>query len=105
MKVCSVNIAAGPGWHINNLANQIINGKIAINLNRMCSRLDTPDAEFYNVFSQLKSHSITKTPQDKIIVELGGVVGDKHFNPPVSLEFNQISILTIERYRVEQVTQ
>jgi len=77
-------------------------------LHALCSRLDTANEEFYRLFAQLKSFSIAKLPQDKIALEPGGVVGDRHFSTPgvrmvddkfFKIEaFSQVSILSKERY-------
>jgi hypothetical protein len=107
MKVCSVNLADGIRVASDQIVRDTLNN-LALRLNKLCIQLDTPNEEFYHLFAQLKSVGITKTPQEKITVEPGGVIGDRHFGPPDVrsidgkfydvMPFNQISFLSKERY-------
>ena len=108
MRVCSVNLAAGSPRIESGTADRLAMNNLALELHALCNRLDTANEEFYRLFAQLKSFSITKLPQDKIALEPGGVVGDRHFSTPgtrmvddkfFKIEaFNQVSILSKERY-------
>ena len=108
MKVCSVNLAAGSPRVESGTAERLAINNLALELHALCNRLDTANEEFYRLFAQLKSFSITKLPQDKISLEPGGVVGDRHFAIPgvrmvddkfFKIEgFSQVSILSEERY-------
>ena len=77
MKVASVNLSNDKPDRQNNLA---------VSLYKLCVQLPAPNQEFYNIFEQLKSSSITKTPQEKVKLEPGGVVGDRHYMPDVKIK-------------------
>lgn len=108
MKVCSVNLANGSPRTESYIIDRDAVNNLALELHGLCNRLDTPNEEFYRIFAQLRSVSITKIPQEKITLEPGGVVGDRHFSIPELKQvddnffkieaFSQVSLLSKERY-------
>lgn len=104
MKVCSVNLCSselGP-------ARTTQDNSLSVELQRLCLQLSSPNKEFYRIFDQLQSSSITKLPQPSITLQPGGVVGDRHFRSDVVRNvdgkffnlssYRQVSILSRERY-------
>lgn len=103
MKVVSVNLSSDKP---NRQPDRQID--LALVLYKLCVQLPEPNQEFYNIFDQLKSSSITKTPQQKITLSPGGVVGDRHYMPDVKIyedgvfynlsSYKQVSLMSKERY-------
>jgi MOSC domain-containing protein YiiM len=108
MKVCSVNLADGAPRVADDRIKRDVQNNLVQHLYKLCRQLPAPNEEFYRIFAQLKSANIAKTPQEKITMAPGGVVGDRHFSSSKieningkfynTAAFNQVSILTKERY-------
>lgn len=104
MNVCSVNLCSDyPG-----AGRTLESNRLAVKLQALIMQLSSPNEEFYRTFDHLQNTSITKFPQDEIVLQPGGVVGDRHFRSDVVRNvdgnfFNlsshkQVSIMTRERY-------
>jgi len=100
MRVTSVNLS--------NDTNDYRQNNLAVELHILCLNLSAPNEKFYKIFDQLKFSGITKNPQEKINLEPGGVVGDRHYMPNVIIKehdafyklspYKQVSLMSKERY-------
>lgn len=101
MKVTSVNVDRSPKLSVEHRLAEVI-------IHKKCLLLDQPDQEMHDAFIELSKISITKIPQDSIQIDIGGVIGDKHFQPNVikkdndgffeASAYNQVSLMPKERY-------
>lgn len=105
MKVTSVNLDPSTKRSIE---HRVAHNKLEVMLHKKCVLLDQPDQEMYDAFAELSKIPITKTPQDSIQIDIGGVIGDKHFQPNVikkdndnfyeASAYNQVSLMPKQRY-------
>lgn len=80
MKVTSVNIDRKSKLP---LEQRLFHNKLEVLIHRKCISLSAPDDEMYSAFAELSKIPITKTPQQSVHMEPGGIVGDKHFEKDV----------------------